>query len=416
MSLAVENTPTASLEEDRLHSARRLYLVSTFFAASGRNAYYVGAAWIVANSSKDSGAVAVFLGLGSVAEFVASAPAGHLTDRLNRRLLCILCDAARILILLATCAALSFGRADHMLFVSVVLYSVVDRIYLTSVPTLVASLVPAEGLLFFNSLSYIGMQAGNLLAAIAAGLLLDTAPEQVCFLFAVGSFLVSLICMSRVPPLCTAELHRHSHIMGDHRLKPKSSRGVGRLSPVLIVSYALVYAMGMLLSVLASTFVLQELAGTAAGFGALESSWAAGAIGGAAVLTLKNFSKTNGWAILPILILSGLTLAAIYVTQSWLIILVQTTLLGAGHNLARVLIEVEIQRNVPDSELGRAKGKIHLICMCFSLILYSLLALSGKSLAPSTVFLAFGIVMALYAISMCFLNITGGRPLTDRLG
>jgi MFS family permease len=410
MSLAVDNTPTALLERDRLRSASHLYLVSTFFAASGRNAYYVGAAWIIASESSNPGAVAVFFGLGSMAEFVASAPAGHLTDRFDRRVLCVLCDAARILILLATCAALAFGRADHTLFISAALYSVVDRIYLTSVPTLVPSLVPAESLLFFNSLSYVGMQTGNLLAAITAGLLLDTAPQQVCFLFAVGSFLVSLICMSAFPPV-----HSHSHKVAKNSPKPMGPRGGGRLSLVQIASYALVYAMGMLLSVLASTFVLQELAGTAAGFGALESGWAAGAILGAAVLTLKNLSKTDGRSILPILLMSGLTLAAFYITKSWLVILAQTMLLGAAHNLARVLIEVEIQRNVPDSEFGRAKGKVHLVCMCFSLVLYLLLALSGIS-APSTIFLAFGIVMVMFAISVPFLKMTRGRSLADRTG
>jgi hypothetical protein len=88
-------------------------------------------------------------------------------------------------------------------------------------------------------------------------------------------------------------------------------------------------------------------------------------------------------------------LAALFLTRRIEFCVVQILLLGAGYNVARILIEAELQRIAPSALLGRAKGELHLICTGFGLLLYLVLAVAGKSLLPSTLFLIYATAMIL---------------------
>ncbi|WP_051040923.1 hypothetical protein [Rhizobium leguminosarum] len=118
--------------------------------------------------------------------------------------------------------------------------------------------------------------------------------------------------------------------------------------------------------------------------------WAACAIISMLILALRRFSKIDGRVTPIIVLLSGLAVAAFYPTRNLDIASTLMALLGAGYNLSRVLIDVEIQRLVSSTKLGRAKGRVHVACMGFSLLVYVGLGVSGDALVPSAVFLAFG--------------------------
>jgi len=387
-----KTTEDVAFKHNHPPSSLRRYLVAAFFAAAGRNAYFVGASWVLFESNRQAGSIAVFLTLGCVVECLASKPAGDIADRFDRRLLCVLCDIARLLVMLCVSGGLALGWSNYVLYASVVVYSIIDRIYLTAMPAIIPSLVGGDCLLRFNALSYIGMQAGNMAAAAVVGVLLDVSPGAICFLFAAAAFLLSLTSMAAVGTAgrFLVQLPR-DRLHGEIWPPPRAPRR--RLPVSLVAAYALTYTMGTLISVLGSVFVAQELNGNAAQFGLLEAGWAFGAIIGAAVLTMGALKGAQGRVIPPIVALLGIVLAGFSVTRSMDFCVAQILVLGAGYNVARVLVEAELQRLVPNALLGRAKGELHLICTGFSLLLYLALAVSGPSLMPSTVFLAFGAAM-----------------------
>lgn len=380
-----------NLAQDRTgsRSVRCFFLLSGFFAATGRNAYYVGAIWMLAVSGSNAGSIALFLGLGSISEFLASAPVGYLVDRFDRRGLCMASDGLRIVILLMTSAAVALHRPDYALYGSVIFYAMADRLYLTASSTIVPSITRSRSLVAFNSLAYIAMQAGNMLAAIVAGWLLDVAPRTSCFLFAAGTFAISMLGMSGIAIRFRTASVSHCH-PAQASLETSEGKGASRVPQFLIVSYVLIYAMGMLICALVSKFVLQELQGTSLEFGMLEFYWAAGAIVSMLILTLSRFSKANGRTIPIIVLLSGAAMAVFYPTRNLNIAFALMAFLGAGYNLSRVLIDVEIHRLVSSAKQGRAKGWMHAACMGFSLLVYAGLAGAGDALGPSAMFLAFG--------------------------
>ncbi|MBX5154005.1 MFS transporter [Rhizobium lentis] len=381
--------PNLAPDRAGFRSVRSFFLLSAFFAAIGRNTYYVGAIWMLAASGSNAGSIALFLALGSTSEFLASAPAGFLADRFDRQSLCMASDWIRIAILLMTSAALVLQEPDYALYGSVIFFAVADRLYLTASSAMVPSIARPERLMAFNSLAYVAMQAGNMLAAIATGWLLSAKPGTACFLFATGTFAISVLSM-----FWTAIRYRILPV--DHcrpALDPREAferEKTDRVPLYLVLNYVLIYVMGMLISALISKFVVSELQGTSLKFGMLESYWAAGAIISMLILTLRRFAKVDGRVTPIIVLLSGVAMAAFYPTRHLDIASPFMALLGAGYNLSRVLIDVEIQRLVSSSKLGRAKGWVHVACMGFSLLVYAGLAVSGNALTPSAVFLAFG--------------------------
>ncbi|RUM20068.1 MFS transporter [Rhizobium vallis] len=385
-------------------SVRRFFLISAFFAAAGRNAYYIGAIWMLAASGSNAGSIALFLALGSVSEFLASAPAGYLADRFDRQSLCMVSDWIRIAILLMTSAALVLQEPDYVLYGSVIFFAVADRLYLTASSAMVPSIARSESLMAFNSLAYVAMQSGNMLAAIATGWLLSAKPGTACFLFAAGTFAISMLSMFR-----TAIRYRilpFDHCRTAQALREASEgEETSRVPPRLVLNYVLIYVMGMLISALISKFVLEELQGTSLEFGILEFCWAAGAIISMLILTLRRFSNVDARITPIIVLLSGLVMAAFYPTRNLDIAIALMALLGAGYNLSRVLIDVEIQRLVSSTKLGRAKGWVHVACMGFSLLVYAGLAVAGDALTSSAVFFAFGsgmiaVIVAGYAFHL----------------
>ncbi|PDT25804.1 MFS transporter [Rhizobium sp. L9] len=381
--------PNLAPDRAGFRSVRSFFLLSVFFAAIGRNTYYVGAIWMLAASGSNAGSIALFLALGSISEFVASAPAGYLVDRFDRRSLSLVSDWIRIAILLMTSAALVLQEPDYVLYGSVIFFGVADRLYLTASSGMVPSIARPESLMAFNSLAYVAMQAGNMLAAIATGWLLSAKPGTACFLFATGTFAISALSMFRTAIRYRILPYDHHHLAQAVR-EASEGEETSRVPARLVLNYVLIYVMGMLISALISKFVLEELQGTSLLFGILEFCWAAGAIISMLILTLRRFAKVDGRVTPIIVLLSGLAVAAFYPTRNLDIAIVLMALLGAGYNLSRVLIDVEIQRLVSSARLGRAKGWVHVACMGFSLLVYAGLAISGDALTPSAVFLAFG--------------------------
>lgn len=409
MDRTEQTEPSLTLEHRHLRSARRFYLLSTSFAAVGRNAYYVGAVWVLAASGELAGSIALFLALGSIAEFLVSAPVGRLADRFDRRHLCMISDTARIFILLSVSAALLFpGKPAYALYSSVILYAVADRIYLLASSAIIPSIARPRRLVSFNSLAYIGIQVGNMLAAIATGWLLDIAPQQLCFLLAAGTFAVSCLSMGRIAVRVSGPAADHVHRSSIPRQTAASER-LGRVPPTLIVSYILIYAMGMLISALASIFVREELGGSSTEFGRLEACWAAGAVVSMSILMLKAFNHADGRTIPIIVMLSGAAMAGFHMMRNLEGAVVLMAVLGAGYNLTRVLIDVEIQRRIPSAKLGLVKGRVHVACMGFSLALYAALAMIGNAIPPSITFLVFGSGMIACVAFSYVVNLVRGK-------
>lgn len=380
-----------------------LYMSCVAASAAGRNAYYIIAAWVALAASDTAASVAILLGAGSLAEFMTTNFGGSLVDRFDRRIVCILCDVLRLFMIAATGLGIAWGYTIPVLVTSWIAYSVVDRTYLTCLQALIPAVARAEQLQAFNSLAYMVMQATNLVAAFVAGLLLTSAAEEFCFLLPLGCFTASLCMMTQFRhargPRSGQE--RTCGIFRTAEMLP-TSLPLERLRKSAIV-YALIYTMGMLVTVLASAFVRQELNGPALQFGYLEAAWAAGSVISCAFLFCRDRDTgRRGAELVRHLVLSGLALCGFLIWQEFVVSLIQMFVLGFSYNAARILIDVETQLAVPGSQLGRTRSQIHTVCVAAGLFAYGIIAFLGNSVPPSVIFGTFGAFIFVVAGGLLF--------------
>lgn len=384
-------------------------------SAGGRNSYFLVAAWVAVDVSDTPAVVAILLGAGSIGELLTTNVGGSLVDRFDRRLTCIVCDLLRLVTTTATGIGLSVCDPVSVLLVSWITYSIIDRTYLTSLQALIPSLAQAERLMALNSFAYIVMQCGNLIAALAVGVLLTSVTPQLCFLLPIGCFALSFFLMtafrfSRLEP--KLEEQRKSHRFTRSQALPT----LLQVEPLRTsgVVYALIYTMGMLISVLVSAFVLQELEGPALQFGYLEAAWALGSVAGCTLFLVRSGNVARR-GIVCYLAMSGVALSGFLISQNFLVAFIQMMILGVSYNAARVLIDVETQLAVPASHLGRTRSQIHTVCVATGLLAYGLIALFGDRALPSTIFGGFGIVMVCTACCLLRRSSRRGGRSVDRL-
>ncbi|MDK4741326.1 MFS transporter [Rhizobium sp. CNPSo 3464] len=390
------------------NTASGIYLFCVVTSSAGRNAYFVLAAWIAVDVSHGTSALAVLLALGSAAELLTSNIGGTLIDRFDRRMVCMVCDLFRLVLMLTTGLGFLFADPLIVLYLSWTIFAIVDRTYSTSLQALIPSIARAENLGSFNSSAYIGMQAGNLLAAIITGFMLSNAGRELAPLLPSGFFVLSLLgllAMSSIRPRSAAHHRAKSGDIRRSDLLP-TTFALGSLKTGAAM-YGLIYAMGMFVNVLASAYVIRELDGTSLQFGCLEAAWAVGSIAGCAIFLLgSGFWRPQN--VLVHLALAGMFLLGFWFYQSFPFALIQMAILGLSYNIARVLIDVQVQSTVSIDALGRARSQIHTVCVATGLLAYGIIGVFGNAILPSEIFGLFGAVMIAAALFFCCRMNRGG--------
>lgn len=367
------------------------FLASTFASAVGRNGYHVACAWILIVSGHGSPAVAGFFAIISLTELITSPPAGWLTDRFDRRVLYVVAETARLVAAAALGAVLMTADVLWAIWLSAALFAACDRIALTASQSMVPSLCARVSLATANSMTFFLMQSGSLAAAALIGVLLHASNAMITLGAVAAGFLVSAICMRAVRHEGRAA--KTPGTMGDSLRIDSQFLCMGAV-------YALLYTGGMLVSVIGPSFVFDEHGGSAIDFGQIESSWSAGSIIGALLLIPIIRAARAPVVQFVILGLSAVSFASLNVLDLPYAIPAFAAL-GALYNLGRVALEVTIQSSVSNATLGRAKGTLHSVGVLLGVILFAILTMVGDDVLPSTIFLAYGAMLAAATAGLC---------------
>ena len=93
-------------------------MTSVGASATGRNAYFVIVAWMGVDISNGPAFVAILLAAGSVAEFLTTNLGGIIADRYERKLVCLVCDGLRMILIALTILGLCLLNPLAVLTVS----------------------------------------------------------------------------------------------------------------------------------------------------------------------------------------------------------------------------------------------------------------------------------------------------------
>jgi MFS family permease len=363
----------------------RAYLLSCLLSALGRSGYLLAAAWSLAKGSHGAGGVAMFLLITSLAELAASPLAGWLADHIDRRKLVQAAETARAGVILATGLTLWSLEAQFPLLVSAIFFAAADRASLTAYQALLPGLTGSLPLLRANALACLAVQAGNLAAAALCGLLLTLCSEGTVF-----------VIMAVLPLMAVRILSRgEKSLVGQPEQENEARRAFTPARAHLLrlgAGYALFYGSGVLVSVMGAPYVLHDLKGSAAGFGAIEACWAAGAILGS-LLPMLAFSEPRQtlvhFALLQMIALASTCLLVVTPPLH----LIVFALIGAAHNAGRVGIEAGLQRHCPTLMQGRVKGLFHAAAMVLAIVIFLICAGLDKDAPAAPVFAGYGLAV-----------------------
>lgn len=369
-----------------------LFLAGMFVSNVGRNAYFVCMTWIVLGSTNSVRSVTVLLLTGTLAQFLSSGIIGFLADATDRRRLAIGLDLARAVIVVLTGLPVAVDAGVPGLYLSVALFSVADRGYLSAMQSIIPFLTGKERAVNTNSASYLMMQSGTFVGALFSGFLLHYLPYDLAIsslgivfcLSAVITFLMRLPAFLRpVYGKCDGQWKHYISI----RYWSENNQGVA------VLCYSLVFGVGTVINALLAAYVLKVLSGDAFLFGRLESAWALGAVLVCLVLSVGPRMRAPLPELPFCLLMSGIGLILLWTFPNALSAGITLLVLGGFYNLGRISMDVQIQRTVDIASIGRAKGVINTVATGCGLFIYTLIWLNGDRLASSSVIAIYGLVV-----------------------
>ena len=370
-----------------------LFLAGMLVSNIGRSTYFVCLTWIALTWSNSVRLVTFFLFTSTLAQFLTSGVAGYFADIFDRRRLSVSLDAVRAIIVALTGYAITAGMGVWALFLSVALYSAVDRAYLTAMQSIIPALSPRRSAISANSASYLMMQAGTLLGALLAGYLLHALP------YGIGLFATTFIFATSAAILSAArtELRELVNIDANNRKRriPLSSAHHLARNRIIVptVFYSLGFGVSVLFSSLLSAYVLNEMKGGAVLYGRMESAWAFGSALACFLLIFGAGTPLIYLGLAPLLFLSGTGLIALWMFPEPIIAATILVALGAIYNASRILMDAQLQQTVDITEIGRTKGAVNTLSTGTALLVFVLIAVAGDTIAPSNIFAQYGLLV-----------------------
>ncbi|RWD89893.1 MAG: hypothetical protein EOS38_10285 [Mesorhizobium sp.] len=376
------------------------FLASTLSASVGRNGYYIASAWMLVEAGHGSAGVATLLAIVSVVEFVASPLVGAAVDRFDRQRLNIAADLSRIAAVLATASALLYLDVFVTICLSAVPFAFCDRVALTSSQSMIPLVARGSDPVASNSTVFFVTQFGCLGAALLVGPLLGEHSPALMFIILAGFFVVSAASLSSLrlasAPNAVCRANSFAINFDLHLLR-------------LFAVYALLYGGAVLVSVMGSSFVFEELKGNAVDFGHVEAAWSVGSLIGAVLLVRLTRGISAHTLHLMLLWSTALALMAlIFLRGPWTLTIFAA--LGLLYNMGRVSIEVTLQSRASNKMLGRAKGTMHSLAVGFGLVIFGIVTILGGSVIPSMIFFSFGVmlIISVSALSIGIAQHTSG--------
>jgi MFS family permease len=300
---------------------------------------------------------------------------GAVTDRVSPRKIMIFTAAART-ILVGTLAA--FIWVHHVgiwqLYVLSFLFGVADAFAAPAAQTFLPSLVTRAQLPAANALSQATQQIAMLLLPAPAGIIVATLGVASAFSIDAASFLfiIGALLMLRDPPKIESAVSQssivHSILEGLRYVKNDAA-----LTSLLLVAAVLNFCITGPMSV-GIAFLAKREFGSAAAFGLLISSVAAGSLLGL-LLAAARQQRKRGWVLLACSTIVGLCTASISLFHQLWALLLSLFVMGASAGFLNVQLLAWFQQRVDRSVLGRV----------MSVLMFASLGLMPLSLAAAGV-------------------------------
>jgi MFS transporter, DHA3 family, macrolide efflux protein len=426
------------------------FFVAMLVSLFGTGMNFAGVTWYVLGATHSTVEVSLIVILVTLPGLVVPPFGGVLIDRVDRRYLAIVIDAARALIVLAT-AALAYSRhlALWELYSMVLLLGVGFAIYWSTTNALIQELVPQEKLVIANATVLIAVQGGMAAAGALVGFVYERAGLAGILGIDGTTYLISAVCLlllqhgyyapreiQNIRLVSSSPTIEAPPEMSEPTLMRTDGAGPGASGVLADIAEGLAYlrqqprvlALGftyacMMAGVISANILVVALAkdllsAGARGYGWIEAGWAGGAIIGG--LAAGYAARKKPYSVL---VAALATLAVGHTLFPYARVLAvavaMNALFGVCRALGGVLTQTSIMAAVPRQLMGRTQSAFSVIGTVLQVGMSFTLGWFAEHVTLSIAFLLLGAIYGggvVAALRVRALSVTASKAPTPAAG
>jgi len=420
------------------------FFVAMLVSLFGTGMNFAGVTWYVLGATHSTVKVSLIVILVTLPGLVVPPFGGVLIDRVDRRYLGIVIDAARALIVLGTAALAYAGRlALWELYSMVFLLGVGFAIYWSTTNALIQELVPAEKLVAANATVLIAVQGGMAAAGALVGFIYEHTGLGGILGIDGTTYLISAICLLllRHGYCAPREIQNNRLVSSSPTIEAppemseptlmrtdESEPGIAgvfadiaeglaylRCQPRVLAlgfTYACMMAGVISANVLVVALAKDLLSAGARGYGWIEAGWAGGAILGGLAAGYAARKRPYG-----VLIAALATLAVGHMLFPYARVLAvavaMNALFGVCRALGGVLTQTSIMAAVPRHLMGRTQSAFSVIGTVLQVSMSFTLGWFAEHVALSIAFVLLGAIYGggvIAALRVRALSLAASKP------
>ena len=394
------------------------FFAGMFVSLFGTGMNFAGVTLYVLAKTHSTVQVSITVILLTLPRLVVPPIGGVLTDRVDRRYLCILLDLGRAAIVLGAAFLAWRGRLElWQLYGMVLLLGVGFAVYWSSSLALLQELIPPQQLVTANSAALIAVQGGMLAAGGLVGLVYEHAGLAGILAIDGTTYVLSAICFYLLRRGYFAPQSSASHglfgptdlesqvvesyVVGESSVLEDIHEGLNylRCQPA-VLALGLTYAC-MMAGVISANVLVVALANNllhvgARGYGFIESGWAFGAVvGGFAAAPLARRRPVR--VLVASLFLLAVGHALFPYATSLALAIGMNIIFGGCRAIGAVLTQSSILASVPNRLMGRTQSAFAFMATVLQVVMSFAL---GWLAEHSSLQLAFLLLGAIYGVAV----------------
>ncbi len=323
---------------------------------------------------------------------------GVSVDRYDRRVLMLLSDATRgiVMLIFALLVATNQIQLIHVYLLAII-FGIVGAFFFPAMSALIPNLVTKEELIAANSLTSLTQQGSQIIGPAIAGVLIAIP--------AVGIAGVSLLnALSFAAGVIGLALMRlPEHLNGARKTNGSFWRELGdgfrylfrfrALVVILFLAMVLNFALAPI-SVVLPIFVKNVLGLGSEGFGLLMSTFAVGMVAGSIAVGIRAPRSHRGIFVFALTTLQGVIFAAIGLVPVFAITCALSIAMGFSNGMVNTVLAATMQALIADEYRGRIFGLVSMIAMGLMPIALALAGGLTDAIGPGMVIVAGGVLCA----------------------
>ena len=382
------------------YRAYTLYFTSTTVSRVGTGMQLIANNWLILKMTNTSYSVALLLIFSSLPGILLSPVFGVLIDRIERKLLAVIMDIFRAIVLLFVPLLWWFDLLlPQHLYLMAFLIAIGDEIYEPAAKALIVEVIPKEMLLIANSATAIAIQIGWSVGAGIAGIVITLFSPIAVMLFNSGTFLFAAFCIFNIP-----KTHMFSIVAVSSTTKGwktffvEMKQGVKYLQQHLDIMFNYIMLLFLFstvrtMNVLLAPFAKNVLKVGVQGFSYIQVAFAVGAVAGGFLIPqvsrlygARRTMTTIVWVLSASIILFAIS------HSLWMAIL-GYFLIGITIQV-RILYLTEAQNSTDLNYQGRVYSFFNTFMSLVSLVIYTLMGLLGEIVPLQWLYIFQGLLIA----------------------